>query len=437
MKRRAVILGLLVVVILIIALLVAVFFSQQPQQQAQRQETPGATATESGSHPANIEFPANVEFDNPGTYQYGGFNPASLSNPNVGGVVINLSWGAVEPQQGVFNFAPADKEIAAWVQAGKKIVFQVRFLKQGGVASVPDCGAANQWDDLPVWEVNKIPHLCQSFRGMIIPDYFNPTFQADVKAFVSAVAQHYSNSPYRSSIVYVRVATGTGGEQNLLMGCPLISCRSEYESDVQQLISWGYSPATLVTYDKNMLSFDKSVFHFTTVIYALGGPIPDVGRLNINPATGNPVWMDVAAWAAANGIGVGQMGLNPSPSYASGGNLNTIIANALASYPNTYVQFQTVGRVASTADVQADIATATNLHARTIEWYEQDIDNPAYQSLLQQWQQTVNSKFGEESSATIPAQKLTASHPGPLSADLFALGCICVVRRRTFHSGRL
>lgn len=410
-RRRTIIFGLFAIAILIIVLLVAVFFSQQSQQQGQGQKTPTATTTTSGD-----SYPANLEFDNPGTYRYGGFNPASLSNPNVGGVVVNMSWGGVEPQQGVFNFAPADNEIAAWVHAGKKVAFQVRFLKQGGVASVPNCGAANQWDDLPTWEVNRIPHLCQSFRGVIIPNYFSPTFQADAKAFVSAVAQHYANSPYRSSIVYVRVATGTGGEQNLLQGCRSTSCMSEYQANVQQLISWGYSPAALVTYDENMLSFYKSVFTYTTVMYALGGPVPQVGRLNVNSATGNSVWMDVAEWAAANGIGVGQMGLNPSPSYASGGNLSTIISTILAKYPNTYIHFQTVGRVTSAADVQADVTTATNLHARTIEWYEQDINNPAYQSVLQQWQQTVNSKFGGGSSGAIPTNEATASRSGSLAA---------------------
>lgn len=428
-RRRAIFLGLIAVAILILALLFVVFAFQRSQQPVQNQKTPGATATISGS------YPANVEFDNPGTYPYGGYNPASLSNSNVGGVVINFSWGAVEPQQGVFNFAPADNEIAAWVHAGKKVVFQVRFLKQGGVASVPNCGAANQGDDLPVWEVNRIPHLCQSFRGMIIPNYFSPTFQADAKAFVSAVAQHYSNSPYRSSIVYVRVATGTGGEQNLLQGCRSPSCRSEYQADVQQLMSWGYSPAALITYDENMLSFDKSVFNYTTVMYALGGPIPQVGKLNINPETGNPVWMDVAEWAAANGMGVGQMGLNPSPSYASGGGLSTIISNILAKYPNTYIHFQTVDRVTSAADVQADITTATNLHARTIEWYEQDINNPSYQSLLQQWQQTVNSKFGGRGSAEIQTNESTASRSGQLTASFFAIGCVCVARKRAFQTG--
>lgn len=345
-------------------------------------------------------YPANIEFDPPGAYAYGAFNPASLTNPNVAGVVINFPWGAVEPQQGVFNFAPADKEIAAWVAAGKKIAFQVRFLYQGGNPSVPNCGAANGPNDLPGWEVARIPHFCDSNTGMLLPDYFDSTFQADAKAFVQAIAQHYASSPYRSRIVYVRVATGTGGEQNLIGGCHDAACQSDYTAGVNQLVAYGYTPTALITYDKAMLSFYKSAFNYTTVMYAFSNPIPQKESLDVNPATGNPVWLDVAEWAAANGMAVGQMGLSPNPSYVSGGMLTTLIAYIRTHYPDTYVAFQTVSRVSGRFAVRGDITNATSLGAKTIEWYGQDINIASYQSLFQPWQQTVNSRFGKSVTPT-------------------------------------
>lgn len=351
------------------------------------------TATPQGAGASR--YPANVEFDPPGVYAYGAYNPASLTNANVAGVVVNFPWGAVEPQQRVFNFAPADKEIAAWVAAGKKIMFQIRFLYQGGTPSVPNCGAANGPNDLPGWEVARIPHFCDSDRGMLIPDYFDSTFQADARAFVQAVAQHYVSSPYRSRIVYVRVATGTGGEQNLIGGCHDAACQSDYTADVDQLIAYGYTPTALITYDKAMLSFYKSAFNYTTVMYAFSDPIPQKESLDVNPATGNPVWLDVAEWAAANGMAVGQMGLSPNPSYASGGKLGTFFAYIQTHHPDTYVAFQTVSRVSGVFAVQGDITNATSLGARTIEWYGQDINIASYQSLFQPWQQAVDSRFGK------------------------------------------
>jgi hypothetical protein len=398
--RLTLLLGFLIIIIVIIGVVVY-FAAYNPRsnqtgtngtQPPTGTSAPTGTTTQQPTGPS--KYPANIEFDEPGTYAYGSYNTASISNPNVGGVVINFSWGAVEPQQGTLNFGPADHEIASWVAAGKKIVFQIRFLSQKGnnASTVSDCSTANGPDDLPPWEVARIPHLCDTTHNMIIPDYFNSTFQADAQAYVKAIAQHYANSPYRSSIIYVRIATGTGGEQNLLMGCRFETCHSSYVSYVQQLQSWGYTPTALINYDQTMLSAYKAAFNYTTVIYAISQPIPEIGRLNINPATGNMVFVDVAQWAAANGIGLGQMGLNPNPSYPAGGGLDQLISNILAKYPNTYIQFQTVGPVTSAADVQGDIANATQLHGRSIEWYEQDINNLSYQPYFAQWQQTVNSR---------------------------------------------
>lgn len=342
--------------------------------------------------PTSSSYPANIEFDPP-SYPYGTYNQASLTNPDVAGVVVNLSWGAVEPQQGTFNFALADNEIATWVAQGKRAALQVRFLYQGGDPSVPNCGAATTPNDLPGWEIARIQHFCDSDKGMIIPDYFDPTFQADAKAYVSAIAQHYASSPFRSSIIYVRVATGTGGEANLLIPCATTSTTCDYRTDVKQLIAYGYTPTAVLNYEENMLFYYKSVFNYTTVIYGMTIPLLLEGKLNINPATRNQVEFDVAEWAVANRIGIGAEGLVPFSSYSDYMRLNTIIAYVKANYPNTYVQFQTVGRVAGVSAVQGDITNAKALYAKTIEWYGQDTDTPAYQPLFASWQQMVDSKF--------------------------------------------
>src|SRR5262250_923827 len=97
---------------------------------------------------------------------------------------------------------------------------------------------------------------------------------------------------------------------------------------------------------ESMLSYFKSVFSYTTVIYP-------IVQLDTNPATGNPVQMDVAYWAAAQGMGVGAQGLVPIPNYPYA-RLNVIIPHILSHYPNTYIQFQTVAAVSSATDVQGD-----------------------------------------------------------------------------------
>lgn len=373
--------------LLVVGVVLTVFVSRQQQHYKQK-------AAET-----NIIYPANMEFDPPGRYLDGSYNIASLTNPNVAGVVINFSWAAVEPQQGVFNFAPQDKEIADWVAVGKKVAFQVRFLFQGGHRS---CTQATTQHDLPTWEVTRIQHFCDTDKGMIIPDYFDPTFQADAKAFVSVVAQHYANSPYKGSIVYVRVATGTGGEQNLLMYCPSKRPACDYPTDVKQLITYGYgnNASAIYAYDQNMLSYYKNAFSYTTVMYADNTPFPFGAtiirgvNLNTNPATGNQVGFDISKWAVANGMGIGYMGLGPKSSFDSFLDFDQIISYVKTNYPHSYVHFQMGGKMSSASDVQDSITNAMKQYARTIEWYAQDIDNPAYQPYLAQWQTYVNNTFG-------------------------------------------
>jgi hypothetical protein len=44
--------------------------------------------------------------------------------------------------------------------------------------------------------------------------------------------------------------------------------------------------------------------------------------------------------------------------------------------------------------IQADIQAAERNGAQSIEWYTRNAINPDYQSLFEQWQQTVNNNFG-------------------------------------------
>src|SRR5579884_4505002 len=92
-RRLFLLLGFFCVVIIGIALFLTLFVRQQ--------HTAGTA-----SYPANIDYG--------GILGYGNYDPAALTNPNVGAVDISMNWAQVEPQPGVFNFGPADKEMADW-----------------------------------------------------------------------------------------------------------------------------------------------------------------------------------------------------------------------------------------------------------------------------------------------------------------------------------
>jgi hypothetical protein len=329
---------------------------------------PTATPSPTGTSTATQQYPANIDF--PIQVPYGQYSQAALANPNVQGIDINLNWNLVEPQEGQINFAPLDAEMAAWAQAGKKVVLVLRFANETGGTCTGGI--------LPGWERGKIQTLCDTDLNSVVPDYFDPTFQADWKAFVGAIAAHVNQSPYRSAVIYVRAAVGLAGE-----GFFLHYGTAHFGQYKQQLTQWGYSPAAWAQWQENMMSYYASVFAPLTVIYP-------IVRLDPDPGTGKPVQQEVAQWAVQHGMGIGAQGLVPNypTDYA---NIKEIASFARTSAPAAYIQFQTVSRVNGEVDIAGDIATACALHAHSIEWYERDILNPAYQADFQHWQSLVNS----------------------------------------------
>jgi hypothetical protein len=349
----------------------------------------------------SVKYPANIEYDPSG---YGTYNHAALKNPNIGAVDISLNWSTVEPRQGHFNFGPANSEIKAWAKAGKKVTLELRFQHEANADTTGASCTGDGW--LPSWVAAHIATLCDSdAHGLLIPDYFGKTFQTDWKAYVKAVADNFSSGGYKDSIEYARIAVGLGAEAFPLepcfsasQGCSL----SDYHANEKQLEKFGYSPKAWLNWQESMMSYYKKEFGYTTVIYAVNQMFaPKTSVLNINPATGHPVQVDVAEWAAAHAMGIGQEGLEGlyTNDYAQFPQIDSWIKE---HYPHTYIQFQTVADLSSSATsscdaaclVQKDIQAAGTYGARSIEWYSSDDLNKAFQSDFAKWQQYVNSRFG-------------------------------------------
>src|SRR5579875_2384526 len=323
----------------------------------------------SATSPGVVNRYANIDFDR--VSGYGNYDPAALANPNVGGVDIMMDWSAVEVQKGVYNFAPADAEAAAWSNAGKSFVIVIRYTNE----YPRDC---NKPQNLPSWELSRIPHFCDNATGGLIPDYFDGTFKADFEAYVAAVARHFATSPYRKNLLYVRIGVGLGSE-----GFYLRPCRRgrpcDREHGMAQLNAWGFSPGVWKQWQEEIMAFYQAQFSYATVIYPMVA-------LDVDPATGNPIHMDVAYWAAARGMGLGALGLRPN--FGTGpAQIRPIMAYVRSHYPHTYIQFQTFVAVHDADEMAQDIEIAKELGGKTIEWYSEDVVNPAYQNLLSQWAQ--------------------------------------------------
>lgn len=325
-------------------------------------------------------YPANVEY-NGRDMKYGQYQLASLTNPNITGVDVIMNWNDVEPQQDVFNWAPADKEIADWSNQGKKFVVVVRYTHKLNQTS---CDRDNQW--MPVWEQNRIPTLCST--GEIVPDYYDATFQADLTDYIGAIAQHIAANPYASHFEYIRIGLGFAGE-----GYPCLGCDS---AAWNTLTNWGYTPHSWALWQEQMLTkYEQAIRPYlpTPIIYALGNN-------TIDPVVNQPIAQEVAYWAAPRGFGAGSEGLHSGLS----GPAITVMKYFHDNYPNNYLQFQTVSYVTGTSDLQGDIDIADSVGAKTIEWYGKDTVKSAYQPYFQQWQETVNDEYGVPTPTPGPTQ---------------------------------
>ena len=367
-RNRRRLIGILLLILLFLSLPIGIFLIRRQANQggllSGGTSTPTSTFTPSLTFVPST-FSANIDFESMNSY--GTYNPAALANPSIGAVDINMNWVSVEPQQGVFNWKPADNEIAAWANQGKKFTIVARFINEGQ-------GNCNGFQLMPAWEIVRIPHFC-STTGQIIPDYFDPTFKADLKAYAQAIAQHIAASPYGNKLLYIRLGVGMGGE-----GFPIPKPTNPNIADEAQLQNYGYTPTAWAAWQRELMTYYKSVFPFTTVIYPVNGQ-------DIDPVTGQDVSVENANWAAANGFGVGQQGLQPGT--------NSQLFHSLRSrYPNIYIQYQTFSAEHSYEEVQAVIQAGERNGAQSIEWYSRNAVNPDYLSLFEQWQQTVNNKFG-------------------------------------------
>ena len=358
-----------------------------------------AAARSTEASPREASYPANIEYDPTG---YGTYNHAALTNPNIGAVDINLNWYLVEPQPGTLQFCARRSRDRGLGRAGEEGDPGAAVPAREKMHRKADC-TSDGW--LPTWVATSVPTLCENRgapAGFVIPDYFDRTFQADWRRYVGAVASHYANGPYKGDVTYARVALGLGAEAFPLEPCYKPSVQgcsaSSYKAAIRKLQAWGYTASSWLRWQESLLADYKRDFPYTTVIYPINQMLyPTSSPLNINPATGDPIDMDVADRAAAHGIGIGQQGLQGtySQDYAK---VNEIVAYVHRHFPSTYVQFQTVADLSNKGTsacsaaclVERDVQAARRYHARSIEWYSSDDSNPSFQPYLAQWQKDVD-----------------------------------------------
>jgi hypothetical protein len=324
---------------------------------------------------------ANVDYT---TGPYGAYDSAALHDSWVQGVIINVNWRAAEPSPGTFNFAPLDSTATAWADAGKRIVIVVRATNEIGGG----CSAGIQ-QYLPGWEITALHNamgsagtFCDQDVDSLVPDWFSSTFQSNFLAFISALGAHVSARPYYSSITYVRIGDGLGGEGFFLFP------QNSYEADRSWMEThWGYSPQAWENFQETMLAGYRAAFpRPVQIIY----PIAAQDDL----APNDPVDLAVAEWATNyGGIGISEECLGPGGlnNYADFATIDSWVRD---NHPNTYIEFQTCGQTTSASEEQGIIEAAEGYGAKSIEWYQNTIVSPPSVSDMAAYQTWENSTFG-------------------------------------------
>ncbi|HEX9035396.1 MAG TPA: beta-galactosidase [Ktedonobacterales bacterium] len=182
-----------------------------------------------------------------GIFQFTG--TPMVDNPDLtGGVVIHY-WSELEPEEGQFNWAPLDQDIALWVSHGKKVVVRIPFS-----SSFHNKNATPQWVyNLGVRSVTEVD-------GAIHPQYWNPIFLAKLHDFISAFGARYDGNP---NLVFIDAAVGNDGETIVDNNGPH-SHTSVNTSD--RLALWqavGYTDDVWWTYIQTVLGYYASSFHKT------------------------------------------------------------------------------------------------------------------------------------------------------------------------------
>jgi hypothetical protein len=324
---------------------------------------------------------ANVDY---ATGPYGAYNHAALHDSWVQGVIINVNWRAAEPSPGTFNFAPLDRTATAWADAGKHIVIVVRATEEIGGG----CSAGIR-QFLPGWEITalhkalgRIGTFCDKGVDSLVPDWFSSTFQSNFKTFIRALGAHVSARPYYSSISYVRIGDGLGGE-----GFFLFPQRS-YAADKSWMEAhWHYTPRAWEKFQETMLGTSHAAFpRPVQIIYSIAA------QDDLSP--NDPVDLAVAKWATnLGGVGIGEQCLGPNGlnDYADFATIDRWVRD---NHPNAYIQFQTCGQTTSASEEQRIIKSAEGYGAKSVEWYQNTIVGPPSKPDMAAYQTWVNRIFG-------------------------------------------
>ncbi|MFC0439681.1 beta-galactosidase [Kutzneria buriramensis] len=249
-------------------------------------DTEAKTRTTSGAGTSNPTTTADANFH--GIYAFSGGNTPDLAgDPDVAGRSLVYYWAQLEPQPGVFRWDLIDQDMAPWVAAGKKVILRV---STAGWASWDK--QADSAHGTPAWVYAQGVKSVTEKDGAVLPQYWNPTFLADLDDFVHAFAARYDGNPH---VALIDLPVGIGGET-----------KPDSEKNPNLLQLWqaiGYTDPTWWTAVQHIIDTYTRAFTHTPLAV-----MPDKTFLGNTPGYNEAKTLN---YAVARGIGLQDNGLLP------------------------------------------------------------------------------------------------------------------------------
>ena len=334
-------------------------------------------------------------------------------SPYIHGIVYSLYW-ACSDQDGTsahYTWAGFDNQIIAngWAAAGKKIMVVLGGVTYGGSdnicyggAGFGTSGVGNYGTPAYVWTALGSANYA-TCSGEQIPNYLNSAYLNNYKNWVAATLAHLAASPYATSIQYVRVAWGKGGETTPIANwdapgnCPDGSGNNTLTTD------WGYTLPGWETFLHNGMTFETGLNLPLQLMISITPMGTSGGSQAAMPNFTAPI-------AASLGIGFGTQGLMASDvnnAGGCGGNWCNLFATYAGRVPlETQTFFQSCApsnesgtcpsMAVTTGPLNPLLMWAAREHATSFEMYYEDAlaillpgySNPGYAAYSQPYYMT-------------------------------------------------
>ena len=190
-------------------------------------------------------------------------------SPFINGIVYPLWWSCSDQDGSAahYSWTNFDNQVMSdgWAAAGKKINIVLGGVTYGGSDSIcyggsgsGTSGVGNYGTPAYVWNAlgasNSV--MCGTQQ---IPNYLNAAYVNNYQNWVAATLAHFVAAPYGSSIGYVRVAWGKGGETTPIANWDAAGTCQDGGGKNTLTNDWGYTLSGWETFLQNGMQFEAGL----------------------------------------------------------------------------------------------------------------------------------------------------------------------------------